>query len=106
MSRYDKIRGIMDEATICKIKECLPEKFSSEDFMLFFLLFFPPEHAELIKPSMKDKRLLNWLNSHYIREIDNHFKQLCKQITQPYALKWTKDVNYIKFSFNHHKNRQ
>ena len=99
MSRYDKIRKIMDETTICKIKECLPEKFSSEDFMHFFLLFFPPEHAELIKPSMKDKRLLRWLNSHYIRKLDNYFKCMKRRKSTPYEMRWTKNLDYNEFIF-------
>ena len=101
-----RLEGLWMKLPSVKLKSVYLKNSLRKILCFFFLLFFPPEHAELIKPSMKDKRLLNWLNSHYIREIDNHFKQLCKQITQPYALKWTKDVNYIKFSFNHHKNRQ
>lgn len=100
MSRnYDAVKRIIDEDTICKIKCSLPREFSSEDFLYYFLLYFPPGHAELIKHLIKDKRLLNWLNSHYIRGLESHFKQLRKEITKPNVKKWTTNLNHKEYSY-------
>lgn len=106
MSSYSAIKEVIGEETICKIKGCLPQNFSSEDFLYYFLLYFPPEHAELIIPSIKNKKLLNWLNSRYIREQTNHFKQLRKDITNSNDKKWTLNLNHQEYSYIVHKNNK
>lgn len=101
MNNYKKVRSIMSGDKISQILDCLPEIFSSDIFMFYFLLFFPSEEAKTIVYIEKGKiNLLEWIDRYYLTSLArkkylNCIKKKCSYKDK----KWTRNLNHKEFKY-------
>lgn len=102
---YDQIRKIMSEERIAQIINYLPKSFSSKEFELSFLLYYPSEKDKLLLDRNRKSQitLAEWIDRYLIPSLVKkgilkskkvHMRNKKKTIWQE---RWTKDLTYSDF---------